>query len=75
MDEQSKPVLNVSESDMEWAKELKEDFSKSLTLNIQTSEECLPGEFILESNEETLVHSFQGLLQDFRKELALPSWK
>lgn len=75
VNEQSQPILWVAEEDLEFIKSLKNDFSKSMVLNIQTSEECNPGEFRLETNEETVVQSFQEMLQEFKKTLMLPSWK
>ncbi|MEQ8525946.1 FliH/SctL family protein [Gracilimonas sp.] len=75
VNEQSKPILWVAEEDLEFTKSLKDDFSKSMVLNIQTSEECNPGEFKLETNEETVVHNFREMLQEFKKTLMLPSWK
>ena len=75
INEQSKPILWVCESDLEYVQALKDDFSKSMVLNIQTSEECNPGEFKLETQEETVVHNFREMLNEFKKTLALPSWK
>jgi hypothetical protein len=75
MNEDVKPVLTISPDDLEWAETLKEDLLTTLTLNIQVADTCMPGEFLLESNEETLIHDFQEMLKDFKNTLALPSWK
>ncbi|MGN8226751.1 FliH/SctL family protein [Gracilimonas sp. BCB1] len=75
INEQSKPILWVCEDDLEFVQALKDDFSKSMVLNMQVSEDCNPGEFRLETQEETVVHNFREMLDEFKKTLALPSWK
>jgi flagellar biosynthesis/type III secretory pathway protein FliH len=75
INEQSKPILWVCEDDLEFVQALKDDFSKSMVLNMQISEEFNPGEFRLETQEETVVHNFREMLDEFKKTLALPSWK
>lgn len=75
IDEQSKPLLWVSESDFDYIKKLKEEYAPKTTVNIQVSKEYNPGEFELETNRETVIHSFREMLNDFKETLSLPSWK
>ena len=75
INEESKPILWVAEEDLEFVQALKDDFSQSMVLNIQTSDDCNPGEYRLETNEETVVQNFREMLHEFKKTLALPSWK
>lgn len=75
VDEQSRPILWVAQEDLQYIEKIKDDFSKSMVINIQPSPDCNPGEFRLETNEETVVQNFREMLTEFRKSLSLPSWK
>lgn len=74
MDESSKPVLWISESDKEFISRLKEEYAAPATLYIRVNEEFNPGEYKIESSRETIVHSFKTMLTDLKKSLNLPSW-
>lgn len=71
----TKPHLKVNAGDFERVKELYNEYAPELPLVITEDESCLPGEFLLETNEESLVHTFKEMLNDFRSSLSLPSWK
>lgn len=73
-DEQSRPVLWISEEDLEYIKKLKNEYAPKTTINIRVSKECNPGEFKLETNRETIVHNFKTMLGDLKESLTLPSW-
>lgn len=75
LDEQSKPVIKVSNSDMGYVKELKNEYSKDLTVQIINDDSCNPGEFEIETNEEIIVHKFRETLKEFKNNLMLPTWK
>lgn len=75
LDQSSKPILRVSEYDFEHVQNLKEEFACELTMFIQTDENCNPGEFELDTNDETFVHKFREMLNEFKKNLSLPTWK
>lgn len=74
LDQSSKPILKVSAFDFEHVQELKEEYAAELTMYIQTDESCNPGEFELDTNDETIVHKFREMLKEFKKNLSLPTW-
>ncbi|MFP8488661.1 FliH/SctL family protein [Gracilimonas sp. Q87] len=74
LDQSSKPIIRVSEYDFEHVKELKEEYASKLTMFLETDEKCNPGEFELDTNDETIVHKFQEMLMEFKKNLSLPTW-
>ncbi len=74
IDEESKPVLLVAESDFEFITSLKERFTNTF-VRIKVDEQCLPGEFTFESTDEQVVHSCRNVLQEFRKSIPIPTWE
>ncbi len=74
VEEHTKPLLLVSETDYEYVQRLKERIATKTTVNIQVDTHFNPGEFQLETNHETVVHKFQTMLNDFKESLSLPSW-
>lgn len=74
LDQSSKPMLRVSENDLEHVQELKEEYASELTMYIEVDENCNPGEFELDTNDETIVHKFREMLKEFKKNLSLPTW-
>lgn len=74
-DDQIKPKLWVSEQDYQFVEELVEKYSPELSISIRISEDCNPGEFEFETQNETVVHRFREKLADLRDNLTLPSWK
>ena len=75
IDESTRPVLWVSESDEDFVKALKEDNAPQTTVQIRIDKALKPGEFKLETSRESIVHQFKTLLQDLKESLNLPSWK
>ncbi|MBO6793861.1 MAG: hypothetical protein JJ895_08125 [Balneolaceae bacterium] len=75
VDDQSKPILLVAESDFEFIKQLKEDYAPDAFVKIRVSDTCNPGEFHFESTQEVVVKNVKETLQDFRKNIPVPTWK
>ena len=75
VDEVTKPVLIISESDMEMIGQIVKEYAPNTTIVIRAEKQCNPGEFILETNEETLVFKFTEMLKEFKSTLNLPTWK
>ncbi|REL38682.1 hypothetical protein DYD21_01660 [Rhodohalobacter sp. SW132] len=75
IEETTKPVLWISESDREYINRLKEEYAPGTTIYIRTDKSFNPGEYKLESNRETVVHTFKTMLADLKKSLTLPTWK
>lgn len=75
LDGASKPVIKVCESDLEPVKALKEEYASELTMYFEVQSDCNPGEFILETDDETIVHKFREMLKELKKNLSLPTWK
>lgn len=70
-----RPVLWVAESDLEVAEAMREELSEHTPFQLMSCAECKPGEFKLETDEETITHNLKEMLHDFRENLSLPSWK
>ena len=75
IDNQSKPVLLVAESDFEYINTLKDEYAPSSTVKVRVDSEINSGEFHLESNEEVVIQNVKNTLREFRKNLPLPTWK
>lgn len=75
IDNQSKPVLLVAESDYEYILKLKEEYVPETFVKIRVSEDCQPGEFHFESTQEVVVKNVKQTLRDFRKNIPVPTWK
>lgn len=75
IDDYSKPMLWISESDYHYVEKLKERYAPETTVNIKISAECNPGEFKFDTDQERVVSDFRKLLTDFKAKLSLPSWK
>lgn len=75
IDDSSKSVLWVSESDFSYIEKLVNEYTPENPVTIRVSKECNPGEFELETSRETIVRSYEKMLGDFKDSLALPSWK
>ena len=75
IDNQSKPVLLVAESDYEYILKLKEEYAPETFVKIRVSADCQPGEFHFESTQEVVVKNVKKTLQDFRKNIPVPTWK
>ncbi|MEX0722422.1 MAG: FliH/SctL family protein [Gracilimonas sp.] len=74
LDQGSKPILKVSAYDLEHVQELKEEYASKITMFIESDEACNPGEFELDTDDETIVLKFKEMLKEFKKNLGLPSW-
>ena len=74
LDQSTKPVLRVSDSDYGYVHQLKEQADRTGSVRICRSKTCNPGEFELETDHETIVYRFKGMLRDFKDQLTLPSW-
>lgn len=75
LDESCKPIIKVCEKDLEPVKALKEEYAPKMTMHFEVNEDCNPGEFILDTDDETIVHKFREMLKEFKKNLSLPTWK
>lgn len=74
-EDEIKPLLWVSESDYRFVEQMVEKYAPELSLSIRIREDCNPGEFEFETEEETVVHRFREKLTDLKENLSLPSWK
>lgn len=74
-DDEIKPQLWVSEQDYRFVEDLLEKYAPELSLSIRVSEDCNPGEFEFETQNETVVHRFREKLADLKDNMTLPSWK
>lgn len=74
IEESSKPVLWISETDHDFISALKEEYASGTSVYIRVDNDFNPGEYKLESSRETIVHTFKTMLQDLKKSLTLPSW-
>lgn len=75
IDDSTRPVLWVSETDEDFVVAIKEDNAPRTTINIRIDKTLNTGEFKLETSRESIVHQFKTLLQDLKESLNLPSWK
>lgn len=75
VDESARPMLWISDSDFEYVNKLKEEYAPNTPINIKTDTQINPGEFRLETNNETVIQNFKGMMADFRQTLSLPTWK
>ena len=75
VDESTRPVLWVSETDEDFVLALKEDNAPRTPIQIRIDKTLNTGEFKLETSRESIVHKFKTLLQDLKESLNLPSWK
>lgn len=75
IDDSTRPVLWVSETDEDFVVAIKEDNVPRTTINIRVDKTLNTGEFKLETSRESIVHQFKTLLQDLKESLNLPSWK
>lgn len=74
LEEQTKPVIRVSERELDTVKMLKEVFAPKMHIIIESDPKLNPGEFEVETNEEHLVHTFRAMLSDLRNDMDLPTW-
>lgn len=75
IDNQSKPVLLVAESDFEYIQLLKNEYAPDSFIRIRVDENCRAGEFRFESTDEVVVQNVKNTLKEFRKKLPVPSWE
>jgi flagellar biosynthesis/type III secretory pathway protein FliH len=75
IDNQSKPVLLVAESDFEYIQLLKEEYAPNTFIKIRVDQNCRPGEFRFESTDEVVVQNVKNTLIEFRKNLPIPTWE
>lgn len=75
IDETTRPVLWISNADEEFVHAIKEDNAPRTTINIRMDKDLNPGEFKLETKNESVVQQFGTLLQDLKESLNLPVWK
>lgn len=75
VDESARPMLWISASDFEYVNQLKEEYAPNTPINIKIGEGINPGEFKLETRNETVIQNFKDMMTDFRQNLTLPSWK
>ncbi len=75
IDNQSKPVLLVAESDFEYIQLLKNEYAPNSFLKVRVDHECNPGEYRFESTDEVVVQNVKNTLNEFRKSLSIPSWE
>ncbi len=70
-----KPVIWVCDNDYEQIEELVEKYAPELTVSIRSNDEYNPGEFAFETDKETVVYNYKEMLNDFRENVSVPSWK
>ncbi|MEX2601688.1 MAG: FliH/SctL family protein [Balneolaceae bacterium] len=75
MGEGSRPVLHVSEQDMELMEKLILKYAQEIPVSVHSDESLLPGEFRLETDRERVAREYRALLKDFKDSLTLPTWK
>lgn len=75
IDNQSKPVLLVAETDFEYIQLLKNEYAPESFLKVRIDKNCRPGEYRFESTEEVVIKSAMNTIKEFRKNLAIPSWE
>ncbi len=75
IDNQSKPVLLVAETDFEYIKLLKEEHAPKSFLKIRIETSYRPGEYRYESKDEVVIQNIKNTLSEFRKKLSIPSWE
>ena len=74
LDRESRPIIKVSNDDLEFVQRLKDKHVPEMTMYIEADEGCNPGEFELDTDQETIVHKFREMLKEFKKNLSLPTW-
>lgn len=74
LDNHSKPLLFISETDFEYVNKLKAEYAPHTPVNIRAEKGIKPGEFRLETRNETVIRDFKAMLDDFRQSLTVPSW-
>ena len=75
IDNQSKPVLLVAESDYEYIQLLKEEYAPNTFIKVRVDSNCRPGEYRFESTDEVVVQNVKNTLHEFRKNLPVPTWE
>ncbi len=75
IDNQSKPVLLVAESDFEYIQLLKEEYAPNTFIKVRVDPACRPGEYRFESTDEVVVQNVKNTLKEFRKNLPVPTWE
>lgn len=75
IDDQSKPILVVSESDYEYIQLLKEKYAPNSFIKVRIDQTCRSGEYRFESTREVIVQNVKNTLKEFRKTLPIPTWE
>lgn len=75
IDDQSKPILVVSESDYEYIQLLKEKYAPNSFIKVRIDQSCRSGEYRFESTREVIVQNVKNTLKEFRKTLPIPTWE
>lgn len=75
IDEQSKPILIVAESDFEYIQLLKNEYAPNSFIKVRTDPTYRSGEFRFESTEEVVIQNVKNTLKEFRKNLPIPTWE
>ena len=75
IDDQSKPILVVSESDYEYIQLLKEKYAPHSFIKVRIDQTCRSGEYRFESTREVIVQNVKNTLKEFRKTLPIPTWE
>ncbi|GAA5522463.1 hypothetical protein LQ318_11985 [Aliifodinibius salicampi] len=70
-----KPVIWICNEDYEYVEGLVEKYAPELTVRIRSHDEYNPGEFAFETDKETVVYNYKEMLNDFRENVSVPSWK
>jgi len=75
IDNQSKPVLLVAESDFEYIQLLKNEYAPDTFIKVRVDKSCGTGEFRFESTNEVVVQNVKNTLKEYRNNLPIPSWE
>ena len=75
IDDQSKPVLLVAESDLEYIELLKEKYAPDTFIKVRVDQTCRSGEYRFESTHEVVIQNVMNTLKEFRKTLPIPTWE
>ena len=75
IDDQSKPLLLVAESDLEYIELLKEKYAPDTFIKVRVDQTCRSGEYRFESTHEVVIQNVMNTLKEFRKTLPIPTWE
>jgi flagellar biosynthesis/type III secretory pathway protein FliH len=75
LDETASVEVNVSDSDYEYVEKLIDQSPVPPSVTLKEDESMGPAEFRFETEEEVVVRKFEQLIEEFKQNLSIPSWK